>query len=161
MNTEAVDPRRESRLAYADSLKEFEDQRRWYSFKSSHMKERAQALDISIIILGALIAAMPAIKPLGASSANFDIAVAVLGGAVVFCQGLHRVLRFGETWPEYRRASERMKSERRKFVNGVPPYDAEAEAAARIAYIEAMERAIEEEQKLYFTSVKPKRDAKQ
>jgi hypothetical protein len=155
MTSDPQNTRRTDRLAYAQSLTEFEDQRAWYSKQSADAKGRAQRIDIVIILLGALVVGVPALKSFYEPT-WIDLAVSLLGGAIVVGQGVQRIFRFGEAWPDYRRASERMKSEQRKFINAVPPYDG-GEEDARIAYVEALEAAIAEEQKLFFTGAKTKR----
>lgn len=154
MIEDETDPRRAARIAYAQSLTEYEDQMAWYSRKASPLRRKAQFIDLLIIMLGALIAAFPALKALH-EPAWIDLAVSILGGAIVLSQGLQRIYRFGDLWTEYRRASERMKSEKRMFINAVPPYNAEAEERSRILYVEALEKAIAEERKLFFEGAKP------
>ncbi|MEM7668702.1 MAG: DUF4231 domain-containing protein [Pseudomonadota bacterium] len=147
---------RDARIAYAESLTEYQGQRSWYSKRAGELKTKAQRIDIFIIICGALVAALPVFKP-ASDVSIINIATSLLGAAVVIGQGLQRVYRYGETWPEYRRASERMKRDWRAFINAVPPFGAEDEDAARTAYIAALEHAIEEEQKLFFDGVTEKK----
>lgn len=148
---------REERIAFAESLKEFQDQRSWYSKRAGELKSKAGRLDLLIIVSGALIAALPILKP-GSHPHWTAILISFLGAAVVVGQGMQRIYRYGETWPEYRRASERMKREWRAFINAAPPYDAADEAAARQIYIAALEHAIEEEQKLFFDGAGTSKD---
>ncbi|MEM6932232.1 MAG: DUF4231 domain-containing protein [Pseudomonadota bacterium] len=148
---------RDDRIAYADGLTEFQEQRSWYSRRAGELKTKAQRLDILIIFCGALIAALPVFETLTSAQA-VTVTTSMLGAAVVIGQGLQRVYRYGETWPEYRRASERMKREWRAFINAVPPYGPEDETKARAEYVNALEHAIEEEQKLFFDGVTAKKN---
>lgn len=145
------DDRRESRMAFADTLAEFNDQRAWYSRKAGTFKERAQRIDMAIIGAGALIAVLPVLKPESATHWT-AIAASILGGAIVIFQGLHRVFRYSEIWREYRLASERMKREWRMFVNRAEPYDC-AETEAQRLYITNLEKIIAEEQKIFFDRI--------
>lgn len=148
MNEEAQNLRA-ARIAFAAELKEFEEQQRWYSERAGQFKSRSQWIDLAILLAGALIAAFPAMKLLDGVVWP-EIVVPLLGALVVVCQGAQRVFRYAETWLAYRRASERMKHEWRAFIHAVPPYGAEDEEAARIAYVAALQEAIAEEQQLFF-----------
>lgn len=138
----------QDRVAFAEGLKEYNDQRSWYSKRSGENKTLAQRLDLFVIACGALIAAVPIFKPGGAAHWS-EILVSFLGAAVVVGQGVARVFRYSDTWPEYRLASERMKREKRLFIYGSPPYAADLQAAQEL-YKERLERIIAEEQKIFF-----------
>ena len=138
-------------MAFAETLAEFNEQRSWYSRKAGTFKERAQRIDMAIIGAGVLVAVLPVLKPAGATHWT-AIAASILGGAIVIFQGLHRVFRYSDIWPEYRKASERMKREWRMFVNGAEPYDC-ADTEANRRYVANLERIIAEEQKIFFESI--------
>lgn len=142
------DARRDTRKAFADTLSEFTEQQAWYGEKASLFKSRAQGIDIAIIAFGAIIAVLPILKPGGAPHWTVIVA-SFLGALVAIGQAFQRVFRYGETWPEYRQASERMKREWRLFVNGAEPYDGPEEAARRL-YVSRLEAIIAEEQKIFF-----------
>ena len=89
---------REDRITYAKSLDEFEDQRQWYSARSSLFKSRTQRLDLLILGCGALVAAIPVLKPDGPTHWT-DFAIAILGVLIAFGQGAQRVFRFSDIWP--------------------------------------------------------------
>ncbi len=133
MTDKLRDDRRQARIDFAETLGEFNDQRTWYSRKSGDFKKRSQRIDMAIICFGALIAILPILKT-GVTPHWTAIAASVLGGLVVVGQGLQRIFRYGEIWPEYRLASERMKREWRMFVNGAEPYDC-ADEQARLRYV--------------------------
>ena len=145
------DEHRTTRIAFADTLTEFNEQRTWYSRKSGLFKKRAQWIDMAIICFGALIAILPILKPESATHWT-AIAASFLGGGVVAGQGLQRVFRYSEIWPEYRLASERMKREWRMFVNGAEPYDC-ADDDARKRYVSNLEKVIADEQKIFFDRI--------
>jgi hypothetical protein len=145
------DEQRKTRMAYAETLAEFNDQRTWYSRKSGLFKNRSQRIDMAIICFGALIAVLPVLKP-GSTAHWTAIAASFLGGLVVVSQGLQRVFRYSEIWPEYRLASERMKREWRMFVNGAEPYDC-GEDEAQQRYVENLEKIIADEQKIFFDRI--------
>ena len=141
------------RQAFVECLTDYEGQRQWYSRRAGELKVRAQRIDIAIIAGGAMVAALPAAAKL---ESGLGIVVAALGVAIAVLQGAQRIFGYSETWPEYRRASERMKREARLFINGAGPY-AVAEEDARTHYVEALEAIIAEEQKIFFDSVDSRR----
>ena len=139
--------RRDDRIAYAKNLNEFDEQRSWFSTRASDYKNRARWFDLLILMCGALIAFLPILKP-GGEAHWTEIAVSALGAVVVLVQGAQRVFRYGETWPEYRFVSERMKREWRLFINARGAYATE-EDEARSRYVDALDRILAEEQQLF------------
>lgn len=135
-------------MDFAETLAEFNDQRSWYSRKAGIFKQRSQRIDMVIIGCGAFIAFLPILKP-GVTAHWTVVATSFLGGLVVMLQGFQRVFRYGEIWPEYRLASERMKREWRLFVNGAEAYDC-SEDDARQRYVLHLEQIIADEQKIFF-----------
>ena len=95
------------RIEYAASLSEFNEECNWYDKRASAFKQRAQRIDLCIILAGALVAALPIFKP-GGDPHWSEILVSLLGAVVVIGQGAQRIFRYGETWPEFRLASESM-----------------------------------------------------
>lgn len=143
-----------ARSAYAETLTEFNDQRAWYSKRAGELKLKAQRLDLLVISLGALIAAIPILNA-GGTPTIPDIIVSFFGAAVAITQGAQRIYRYTETWPEYRLASERMKREHRLFLNEAPPYDSEDQDARRMLVVR-LEEIIAEEQKIFFDQARGK-----
>jgi len=143
-----------ARLTYAETLTEFNEQRSWYSRRAGELKLKAQRLDLLVIALGALIAAIPILKADGTPSVP-DIIVSFLGASVAIAQGAQRIYRYAETWPEYRLASERMKREHRLFVNAAPPYVCADDAAETLLVIR-LEEIIAAEQKIFFDEARGK-----
>jgi len=152
MNDEVTQSVRAERIKYAESLEEFNDQLNWYDKKASLFKTKAQYIDLLIIACGALVAAIPVLKPNGELHWT-EIMVSFLGAAVVLGQGAQRVFRYGETWPEYRLASERMKREWRLFINQQGSYDIQ-EDTARSRYINNLESVMAKEQKIFFEALR-------
>lgn len=144
--TEVQTPR-ETRIAFAASLTEFAEQREWYSRRASTCRQKAQRLDIAIIAFGALVAALPVIKPF--ANGMTDTTIALLGICIVVAQGVQRVYRYAEVWPEYRLASERMKREWRLFVNRADPYT-DPDPVAQALYVKRLDGIMADEQKIYF-----------
>ena len=145
---------RENRIAFAANLREFADQREWYSARARSYKKNAQRIDVAIIVFGATVAALPVVKPFGPVAA--DILIALLGVAIVVVQGIQRVYRYSEIWPEYRFASERMKREWRLFINAAEPY-ATDEADARTLYIQRLDGIMADEQKIFLDTQRESR----
>jgi hypothetical protein len=80
------------------------------------------------------------------------VATALLGGLVAVAEGWQRTARYAETWKAYRIASERMKRERRLYVNGAGEYRELAdEEEAFLRFVEAVEGVIAEEQQIYWS----------
>jgi hypothetical protein len=153
-----TDDVRAARKAFAGSLEEFESQRQWYSARASTFKSRAQRLDLTIIVCGVLIAALPILKP-GGPAHWTEVLISFLGAGVALGQGAQRVFRFAETWPEYRLASERMKREYRLFVNGIDEYLGE-DPKAQAQYVKRLEEIVAEEQKIFFDTNRVSNDKK-
>jgi len=151
MSDNTLNEPRAARQNYADQLEEFNSQSSWYNSRATAFKNRAQRLDILIIIAGALVSALPAIgSNLGATAeTTVDIALVALGVTIVVSQGLQRVFRYSEIWPEYRLASERMKREWRLFINSAPPYN-NSEDKARGDYVSRLDAIMADEQKIFF-----------
>jgi len=151
MTNDIIRESREAREKYADQLLEFNTQRSWYSSRAGNFKNRAQRLDMLIILAGALVSALPAISKFMAGTFEhfIDIGLVVLGVTIVVSQGMQRVFRYAEIWPEYRLASERMKREWRLFVNSAPPYDTDDEIA-KCAYVGRLDAIMADEQKIFF-----------
>ena len=83
-----------------------------------------------------------------------DYVLAALGIAIVVAQGMQRVYRYSEIWPEYRLASERMKREWRLFINGAASYDSGDEAAQAL-YIARLDTIMADEQKIFSDIQRP------
>lgn len=147
----ANNEQRAAREQYADQLKEFNSQKSWYSGRAGQFKSRAQRLDLLIIAAGALVTALPAAGKVLGTTAELvvDFALIALGVTIVVSQGIQRVFRYAEVWPEYRLASERMKREWRLFINSAPPYNSD-EDTARTSYVCRLDEIMADEQKIFF-----------
>ena len=66
-------------------------------------------------------------------------------------EGWQRTARYAETWQSYRVASERMKRERRLYVNGAGEYRGLVdEEEAFLRFVESVEAIIAEEQQIFW-----------
>ena len=126
---------------------DLQGQRRWYSQKASGFKWRAEALSFLVISAGILTTFFAAI-----SKAPWVATVtASLGALIALTEGWQRIARYGERWMAYRIASERMKRERRLYVNGAAEYrEAIDEDETYLRFVEAVEAIIAEEQQIYW-----------
>ena len=96
-----------------------------------------------VIACEVLIVALPFLRP---DAIHWvDVVIACLGVGVVLGEGSLRVFRYGEIWPTYRTASERMKRETRLFTNSIGDY-ADDDLAAKELYVTRLESIIAEEQ---------------
>jgi hypothetical protein len=78
---------------------------------------------------------------------------AALGAAISISRAVDALLRPGETWQAYCKASEGMKSEYRLYLNNVDAYAAaQDEASAYRLLVKRVETIIAEEQQLFWQS---------
>jgi hypothetical protein len=148
--TEDDDPRKTVREARAERYfeRDLKGQRGWYSERASTHSQRAQWLGLFVIAAGASTAVLQSLGP----ARWVGVATALLGGLVAVAEGWQRTARYAETWKAYRIASERMKRERRLYVNGAGEYRALAdEEEAFLRFVEAVEGVIAEEQQIYWS----------
>jgi hypothetical protein len=125
-------------------------QREWYSKGARKQKRRYLAFAICVIVLGALISLLQVLD-----TAHWWVRhlTAALGAAVTIGRAVDALLRPGETWQAYRKASEGMKREYRLYINNADPYfAAEDEASAYRLLVERVETIIAEEQQLFWQS---------
>jgi hypothetical protein len=139
----------ESRKARADFYFQtiLENQREWYSAKAGMQKKRHLFFAISVIVLGALISCLQVIE----AAAWVRYLTASLGAAVSIFRAIDALLRPGEIWQGYRKASENMKREYRLYINNAEAYvDAPNEEATYRLLIERVEAVLAEEQQLFW-----------
>jgi len=138
-----------SREARADQFfqRDLQDQRRWYSKHASHFKSRAQVLGIAMVAAGAATSSLQVLR----DAFWVPVLTALLGAVVALMEGWRQIARYDETWAAYRVASERMKRERRLYVNGAGAYRGVTdEEEAFLRFVEAIETIIAEEQRIYW-----------
>ena len=143
------DPRAAVREARAEPYlkRDLEDQRRWYGERASRYKARAQALGIAVVAAGAATSFLQVFR----GSSWVPVLTALLGAVVALAEGWRQIARYDEAWAAYRLASERMKRERRLYVNGAGEYRGLAdEEAAFLRFAEAVEAIVAEEQRIYW-----------
>ena len=123
-------------------------QREWYSKGARKQKRRYLAFAICVIVLGALISLLQVLE-----AEWVPYLTAALGAAVAISRAVDALLRPGETWQAYRKASEGMKREYRLYLNNADVYAAaEDEASAYRLLVERVETIIAEEQQLFWQS---------
>jgi hypothetical protein len=122
------------------------DQHRWYSDKAGFFKTRSELLALLTIVLGALITF---IQVFGAAP-WVPIVSGSIGAVVAIAASWQRIARYSETWISYRTASERMKRERRLYTHGAGSYRGLPEREAYLAFVEAIEGIIAEEQNIFW-----------
>ena len=87
----------------------------------------------------------------GERASRFKVRAQALGAVVALAEGWRQIARYDEAWAAYRLASERMKRERRLFVNGAGEYRGLAdEEEAFLRFVEAVEAIVAEEQRIYW-----------
>src|SRR3954453_4056257 len=143
------DPRAAAREARAESYfeRDLTGQRRWYSERASRFKVHAQILGISVVAAGAGTSFLQVFG----GALWVSVMTALLGAMVALAEGWRQIARYDETWVGYRLASERMKREKRLYVNGAGEYRTFTdETEAYLHFIEAVEAIIAEEQRVYW-----------
>ncbi|TYP69462.1 MULTISPECIES: DUF4231 domain-containing protein [Nitrosomonas] len=139
----------ESRKQRADYFFQtvLENQREWYSKKAGIHKKRHLFFAMSVIVMGALISFLQVMD----TEIWIRYLTAALGAVVSVLRATDMLLRPGETWQGYRKASENMKRECRLYLNNADVYaDAGNEDAAYHLLVERVEVIIAEEQQLYW-----------
>ncbi len=124
-----------------------EDQGAWYSNKAGCQKKLHLGFAIAVIVLGALVTCMQTLD----AAPWVRYTTALMGAAVSIMRAVDTLLRPGETWLAYRKASENMKREYRLYLNNADVYTgaADEEAAYRLL-VARVETAIAEEQQLFW-----------
>lgn len=122
-------------------------QREWYSEKANQQKSRHLTLAITVIVAGAAVSILQVFP----ADEWIRIATALLGALITFVRALDGLLRPGETWLGYRKASENMKREYRLYINNADAYGAAPdEESAYQLFVTKVEVAIAEEQQLFW-----------
>jgi hypothetical protein len=121
-------------------------QREWYGKRASVYKSYSQLLALVVIGAGA------ATSFLQVFTGKFWVpaVTAGFGALVTLAEGWQRIARYGEVWIAYRTASERMKRERRLYLNGAGAYRGLDDDAAYLALVESVEAILAEEQQVYW-----------
>jgi Protein of unknown function (DUF4231) len=96
---------------------DLQNQREWYGKRASAQKKWAQLLSFAVIVAGAATSFFQVFSP----EPWLPPLTAGLGALVALSEGWQRIARYGETWVAYRTASERMKREKRLYVNDAHP----------------------------------------
>lgn len=141
-----IESRKERAEYYFQTV--LDGQQKWYSNNAKKRKRQYLAFAILVIVLGALISVIQVVE---ADWARY--LTAVLGAAVAVFRAIDTLLRPGETWNAYRKASETMKREYRLYLGNADLYaEAPDEEAAYRLLVERVETAIAEEQQLFWQS---------
>lgn len=139
----------ENRMERADYYFQtvLQNQRDWYSVKAGAQKKWHLFFAISVIVLGAVISCLQAIE----ATVWVRYLTAALGASVSVFRAVDTLLRPGETWQGYRKASENMQREYRLYINNADVYvDASDEEATYRLLVERVETVLAEEQQLFW-----------
>ena len=143
------DPRAQARAARAERYfeRDLAGQRVWYSARATRLKARAQALGVTVVGAGAATTFCQVFGQVP----WVPVVTALLGALVAVAEGWRQIARYDEAWAAYRVASERMKREKRLYVNGAGDYRRPAsEDEAFLCFVEAVEAIVAEEQRIYW-----------
>jgi hypothetical protein len=143
------DPHSQARAARAERYfeRDLAGQRGWYSTRATRLKARAQALGVTVVAAGAATTFFQVFGQVP----WVPVVTALLGALVAVAEGWRQIARYDETWAAYRVASERMKREKRLYVNGAGEYRRPAdEDEAFLWFVEAVEAILAEEQQIYW-----------
>jgi Protein of unknown function (DUF4231) len=147
----ARDPRAVAREARAEHYfeRDLAGQRSWYGKRASRFKIRAQVVGIVVVGAGAATTFLQVLRDVR----WVPVLTALLGALVALAEGWRQIARYDESWAAYRVASERMKRERRLYVNGAGDYRSLTdEEEAFLRFVEAVEAIVAEEQRIYWKS---------
>lgn len=121
----------------------------WYSRRASQLKSRSHAFGLAVISAGSATAFFSVLG----NHPSVPVLIAFLGAAIAVLEGWRRISRYDEVWTSYRMASERMKRERRLYVNGADKYRHSLdEEDAFLDFVEAVEGIVAEEQQVYWAN---------
>lgn len=147
----AAPPRAAEREARADRYLtvDLNGQAAWYSRRATRLKNRSNAFGLAVISAGSATAFLSVLG----SHPSVPVLIAFLGAAIAVLEGWRRISRYDEVWTSYRMASERMKRERRLYVNGADKYRHSLdEEDAYLDFVEAIEGIVAEEQQVYWAN---------
>ena len=144
------DPAYQNRAAFADRYysEDLQNQREWYSSRANALKKRGEVIAFVVILLGAATAFIQAL-PDGRLEKH---CLCRLRFPHRYFEGWKKIVRYDETWRAYRVASERMKHERRLYLNAAGHYQELDEEAAKKLFVTAVEDIISEEQQIFWSS---------
>lgn len=126
-----------------------EEQSNWYSNKAGKQKKLHLGFAIAVIVLGTLVTCLQALD----AAPWVRYLTALMGSSVTVIRAIDTLVRPGETWLSYRKASENMKREYRLYINNSDVYSGAAdEDAAYRLLVSRVENAIAEEQQLFWQS---------
>ena len=123
-------------------------QRKWYSDHANALKKRGQLCALIVLATGAAVTFLQ----IFGNHTWEPVATALCGGLVAIVEGWRQIARYDETWAAYRVASERMKREKRLYVNGAGAYKGLSDEEAFLVFIETIETIIAEEQRQYWSA---------
>jgi hypothetical protein len=125
--------------------KDLKGQQEWYGKRASKYNRSSQLVALTIIVAGATTSVVQIFN-----MPWVPVLTAVLGALVAVAESWRRIADYDKTWIAFRGASERMKRERRLFLNGAGAYRNLSDEEAYIRFVEAVEDVIAEEQKLFW-----------
>lgn len=130
-------------------------QREWYGARASRYKQLYRGLAVMVLVCGALTAFLQLFTATSYSD-MVPWVTAGLGLVITLSKGLDQIIRPGESWLGYRKASEAMKREYRLYINKVGPYARDLnEDEAYGLLVEQIENIISEEQQLFLPREAP------
>ena len=134
--------RRERAIEYFEE--HLNDQQGWYDRKASRYKACYCWLSFVIIAAGATSSVVQLFAP---GPSWVVVLTASLGAIIVVVKGVDHIWNLGNVWTAYRRAAEKMKCERRLFINSAGPYSGISDEEREYRrFVERVEQIIAEEQ---------------
>ena len=104
----------------------------WWDARARKAKWKYQALRSAVVVGGALIPTLVALRELKLSDADWVFAVGsiVVSLVIAICAGLESLFGFGDIWREKRNAAEVIKSEGFSFLERIGKYQGKTHAEA-------------------------------
>lgn len=122
--------------------KRIDIQREWHSNKAALNKNKYYAIEIIVLISGALI---PVINVASVIPNNLVRLLSALLAAIgVLSAGIGKLYKFHETWLNYRAVAEALKREKEFFINKVGDYNSEQPEKKLVERIESILSSVTE-----------------
>ena len=123
------------------------DQLKWYSEKATSNKSRFHTLQISVIIIGAII---PLVNLIDFAPTEIRVISAILGSVIVGVSGILQLKKYHETWIMYRSTEEALKKEKYTYENNAGEYSGLDDAEKLKQLVEKVESIISNQNVVFF-----------
>lgn len=134
-----------------------EGQIKWYGGKSRDNKKKFYVMQTIIIVTGASISIVNALRISDYLLGYIGGVSAILGGIVVILTALLQLYKNQENWLLYRTTSELLKKEKYYYLNSAGPYSNLNTEQKKKLLVDRVETIVSSETSKYFTVHKPEK----